>query len=797
MGAAVKGKADIGYVVFLAGLTLILLVLSRYIVNGEPVDVRSDEAEVTSALPLYDGIEIRQPLTVMEQMNWRQGYYALRFAVCDRNSAGRVICTLEQGVELCSAEIGLSEIESGTWLELRDLAYGKLECGEAILRIRTEHVDEGELAVAAGPDYYGFGLTDYNGMRQEVTLAQAYHYHITGMEYTVRLLCYGVVVLCAAALALLVAGRSIGNSGKCLMAFWIMTVMFMAVIYLLDSSIYLEPAYAEAVTNFLQYARNEKLTANLLIADAGYLPLLPRLITLLYVKVLRLPSVYALYFMQTVACLICSMIWALFVLHPFHGFMRLSGRILWCMLVMLSCFYEETLFFTNHAYWGIYLLLLLLVADLECFPGWIYAGLLGMSALICLSKGTYVVMLPLMILHLLFFRRSIGKRDKILAFVVGTASLLQLLYSFGGQGDGGIWIDASAGEGGVLGYWLRLAVRVFVEFGAYLLAPLGRMIRNMPGPVLLLGLAAFLFLAVHFTGTVLIPLFKGKTVDRQRAVFYTIVMFQLIVSAFYLVTVKPVPASWNEMGRIDFKQMGHKYEIFSNMGFYMLLLAGSALLVRYRAGADSKSAERGMAGSRKPQTGFRESIGGYGVVALLCVFCLTNPVMKLSGWADAAVSDSRVYAKDINTGWWECRDLFTENAFFIPVRADHWGYGSNATIYQVGTDIYFEEASCVNLKETSDGYHSTYEMLSGEHGQNVIEVMIRRPARVDMSVCRAQLLDADDNILAEAEQIGGGRYKKCLFRFGQPVNGAEKIRFTDGSGQPVYYKDYIAWVRAW
>ena len=66
------------------------------------------------------------------------------------------------------------------------------------------------------------------------------------------------------------------------------------------------------------------------------------------------------------------------------------------MLVMMTCFCEETLFFTNHAYWGIYLLLLLLVADLEAFPGWVYAGLLGAASLICLSKGTYAVMLPLM-----------------------------------------------------------------------------------------------------------------------------------------------------------------------------------------------------------------------------------------------------------------------------------------------------------------------------------------------------------------------------------------------------------------
>ena len=124
MGAAVKEKKDIGYRVFLAGLAIVLLVLSRYVVNGEPVDVRSDEAEITTALPLYDGIEIRQPLHITEEMNWRQGYYALFFAECDRNSIGQLICTLEQGAEPGSVEIELREMEQGAWLRLGSLPLG-------------------------------------------------------------------------------------------------------------------------------------------------------------------------------------------------------------------------------------------------------------------------------------------------------------------------------------------------------------------------------------------------------------------------------------------------------------------------------------------------------------------------------------------------------------------------------------------------------------------------------------------------------------------------------------------------
>lgn len=56
-----------------AGLLVMLLVLSRYVVNGEPVDIRSGSAETEIGLPLSDDIEIRQPMIITKEMDWRQG----------------------------------------------------------------------------------------------------------------------------------------------------------------------------------------------------------------------------------------------------------------------------------------------------------------------------------------------------------------------------------------------------------------------------------------------------------------------------------------------------------------------------------------------------------------------------------------------------------------------------------------------------------------------------------------------------------------------------------------------------
>ncbi len=552
------------YIPFLVGMLVVLLALSRYIVNGEPVDVRSDAADLADGIMLSDGMEIMQPLTIPEGSSWRQGYYALFVSESSPDSAGKLVYTLQQDGRQDTQSLSLGEMTGGTWVRLQKLPLKKLESGTATLLLRTEGVAEGELEIAVGPDFYGFGNFSLNGNAQQTTLAQACHYHVTGTEYTIRLVCYGIVLLCATVLVFLAfagaeKGKSAEKSPACFFAFSVLTVFFMAVIYLVNSSVYLEPTYAEAVTNFLRFAREEKLTANLLIADAGYLPLLPRLIMLFYVKLLRVPASAALYFMQGTACLLCSMVWAFFVLPPFKGLMRFPNRILWCMLVMMTCFCEETLFFTNHAYWGIYLLLLLLVADLEAFSRWIYAGLLGAAALVCLSKGTYAVMLPLMLFYLLLFWKSIGRRARLFAFVTGAASLLQLLYSFGGQGDGGGWIDAASM--GQAAYWLRLAGRLAVELGAALLTPLREILWRLPFSGILAGatgVVGLVVLAAGFVVQVLCPLFHGKKVDRQRVTFCTLAMFLVIVSAFFLVTVKRVPDSWEAVGKIGAAQMGQQ-----------------------------------------------------------------------------------------------------------------------------------------------------------------------------------------------------------------------------------------------
>ena len=188
--------------------------------------------------------------------------------------------------------------------------------------------------------------------------------------------------------------------------------------------------------------------------------------------------------------------------------------------------------------------------------------------------------------------------------------------------------------------------------------------------------------------------------------------------------------------------------------------------------------------------------GRYGLLILTAVFCLTNPVMQLSGWAGAETSDRRVYAGDINAGWWESKDAMKNSAFFVPTRGDNWGCSRGATLYQVGVDTFFEETAGRNLDEQIPGYHCSYEIQEETQAQHLIGVVIRRPQRIDKD-CRVRLVAEDGQVIAEAVQIGSGRYKLCRFSLDAPVEGVRRIEFVDADGELIWFKDYIAWVSAW
>lgn len=778
---------------------LFLLSLSRYCMQGEPRLIVSDDAK-QSYFSVYDGMEIMQPLTITEEMNWRQGEYALSFLQVSmeeeqqndtQSTSGMLHFRIEQEKQsIEEATMSVQELEvsqkqygesfdEDTYISL-PLDFTKLSPGEANLYVTTEGIAEGELLLACGTDYYGFGETMINGSGSGMTLFQKYSYHVVSGEYQWRLFCYGFVVFGMVCLCFLVIGKE-ENKKRCYAVFGVLTGMFLAIFYIYDSSVILEPTYAEAVTNFMKFAREESFVTNLFLTDAGYLPLLPRLITLFFMKLLRLPAAEALYFMQMSASILCCMMWAFFCLYPFRKYMPLALRVIFCLLVMAVCFQEETLFFTNFPYWGILPILLMLLSDMQSWNKAEFWTGTVFGILICLSKGAYAVMFPVMMLYLLFFYPDLNRRQKVYGFGIAGGALLQIIYSFSGSGDGSHWIRAE--QLGQISYLLKLLCKSITDIGSYFSIWLGKYAQSMGVLFGICSMFAVVLLLVGFVWKLVLPKMQKKKVDERWMHCYTILLFLAITVVFYRVTTKVTDNSWTAVLTADYVQMGDKYEIFGDVAGMLLFMLGISSITREEQEIQQKK-----------RWEYGKSIG---MSVLFLAFCLTSSRLSLQDLGSVIVSDSRTYAGDLNVSWAQTKEMIDKSAFFVPLRGEWWSYSKNVTVYQVGEENYFEESHGVNLGEMEPGYRSSYTLEEGMAAENLLEVWIHNPNRIAGAPYKIRLLNENGTVLQEIPQYGSYGNSKAGFVLDTPVNGVKTIQFLDCNGNEIYIDNYICWVSAW
>lgn len=787
-----KEKWKSEFFVLWAVFILFLLSLSRYCMQGEPRQIMSDDTIGQSLLSFHDGMEIMQPLTITEEMDWRQGEYALLFQElpAEEQENGVIHFRIEQGQQAAEqATVSIQELKSrqnqlgerfgeGIYVPL-PLDFTKLSAKEAALYMTTEGVSEGELLLVCGKDYYGFGETLLNGKGCGMTLFQKYSYHLATGEYKLRLLCYGTVVLCMIFLSLLLLGKE-ESKKQCYAVFAVLTGMFLAVFYIYDSSVMLEPTYAEAVTNFMKFAREKSFTENLFLTDAGYLPLFPRLITLFFIKLLRFPAAEALYLMQMCACILCCMMWTFFCLYPFRKYMPLALRVVFCIITMAVCFHSETLFFTNFPYWGILPILLILLSDMKAWNKAEFWMGTGFGMLICLSKGAYAVIFPFMLLYLLFFYTELNRRQKVYGFGMAGAALLQIFYSFSGSGDGSNWIRAE--QLGELSYLLKLFCKSMTDVVSYWGIWLGK---YMEKAGVLFGIGAILIvgcLLFCFVWKLVLPKLHKERTEEKWMHFYTILLFLAITVVFYRVTTKVTADTWLAAFTAEYGQMGDKYEIFCDIAGLLLLMLGISCL------ADKERVKK------EQKWIYSKSVG---MAVLFLAFCITSPRLGLKDLGSVTISDGRTYEGNLNVSWAKTKDIIKKDAFFLPVRGEWWSYSKNVTVYQVGEDAFFEESKGSNLGEMEPGYRSCYTLEEGMPSENLLEIWIHNPNRITGAPYKIRLENENGTVLQEVTQFGGTGNSKAGFVLDTPVNGVKTIQFLDCNGNEIYIDHYICWISAW
>lgn len=193
----------------------------------------------------------------------------------------------------------------------------------------------------------------------------------------------------------------------------------------LPSLTYNAEVFAESGTNFFINAYEGTIFQNLLILDAGYLPLLQRIVAVFAVKMF--PIALYPFVTQFVAICFIAIMASIINIREFRkicpsDFIRFA---LGLSIAFISDYELNTLI--NFSYYGVVLLFLGIFLDKQKMSTTIYSILVAASSLVILSKGHFVIFIPIFLFLAFRSMKMKMKRTALFYYILLAASFIQLV----------------------------------------------------------------------------------------------------------------------------------------------------------------------------------------------------------------------------------------------------------------------------------------------------------------------------------------------------------------------------------
>lgn len=217
---------------------------------------------------------------------------------------------------------------------------------------------------------------------------------------------------------------SIPHSDLILLAISVFTIIAIK-FYQFPSLTYHAELFAENGTNFFINAYNLDFISNLKTLDAGYIPLIQRITAVLLVKVFHIINYYP-FASQLIAISSIAIFSSIINLNIFRKIHDSSAiRFILGISIGLISDYELNVFI-NFIYYGAFLLFLLFFIDKEKLNKFLMIILSILSSAILLSKGQFIVFIPVY----LFFTFFHFKRKEIKSFIYFLSGFMAGLIQF-------------------------------------------------------------------------------------------------------------------------------------------------------------------------------------------------------------------------------------------------------------------------------------------------------------------------------------------------------------------------------
>lgn len=751
-------------------LILIIIATSKYIANGRPYIFQTEAQD--GIIQLKDNSLISQNVIVNEQSKWNKESYSIKFKKNDDDIKGWLTFTLVQNSNILNRyRVNAEDITSDEFYPLNQFNYDLLKEGEATVSIQGNQLTQ-PIGVEITTNTYQIPNCFLDGNDTGNTLVQKYSYHTIDGEYYTRIAVY-VVFIFSIFIAIIIILRGKEQIKICNRIQVLLIVCFFALNYIYDSSMFIQPMWAETVTNFLHNALTQKFSINLLISDAGYLPFLQRIIALLIVKILRISPYYAVLVMQLTAFAISGYILTFFIKYPFRKFTSLKIRFLLCLLMMIQLINSVTGSFINFIVYGIVLILFYLLSDSNEWSKKEYFFITAFSFLACISKGQYVIILPFMCLCLLLFYKRYSIRDKIFMIVCSIGAGIQLIYYFLSKTQLGInWVDVKQSSG-QSDYIIKLISECLRDIASYFMLIFEKNITAFNGIAAIFTISLFVILIYLFIKKVILKIIKKQDISRNTIDLFMCLIFMIASVLFFRVTVLGVSTDdWRtfDFWNFNYRDISGRYEVF----VYIPVILISFILIRILRDKTNKKIET--------------------VAVLILTICIMigNSRIQLNGVGTNACSDARVYTNNLISERLLLKGLDKAVCRVIPIRPDMieyggtfgWSYMKNANVYYMGDNIFAwgkgtAEISAAEI--SSDIKLGDYPQIRKDRG--IWQVFLARNNLINNEKFLLKAKNSKGEVIKLVEQDNSANQRLVSFTFDQPLYGVDEIQIVNEKGE--------------
>lgn len=659
---------------------------------------------------------------------------------------GTLRFTLRQGDVLESFELDIHGIEDWTYVDFSG-ALKRFHDGIATLEVKSLDTQQGSSLYIpyTGQDIYEIPAASFNGEPLPGPLCVRYD---TGNPQPVAPTAWAVGA--ALLLAVIAAGIILTKYPKDTLVYAVTVALVFLTICLKYPTYTIDgEAWAEVGSLYIPSAQHSGFFQNLFVLENGlYLNMLGRLIT--WVSVRCLPTLTgAVLAMDLVGLLLVSMMGSVLATGALRKYVTPLESV-WISVLVTTCLVSAETIATPliTGYWGIVPILTLLaviIFQVE-ISNKLYWFLGSMVILSTLSRMSFVIFIPILLLVALLQREKLTRRDVSFVALELIVCLFQGIVSLMIKRRSGLALVGGGDLGSIkIGNPLRL-----LEQAAYAQVQfINTLFRVRNGSFLMWNL---LLLAAIFGGSVFLLVCIIKKKHRQPAVFaLALLLTSLGNTVMQLTAGFGVPFNgWDAV--MDFPRT--RAWFFSYIGLFGIVLMLFACLRR----SDTWRRER--------------AIQMFGVVMMALGVLIVCSFQVVDGDGGDCF-----YNNAVETGDWEnYSGMASHAAFMIPVAP---AMESDSAWYYRSSDCQVQRVTTEKGSNLELDLDTRYAVSLYVH-KDTWENQISHPAYY------VSVYDRDGNLAATVPQISDVEEEYVGFDLDMPINGISKLEFTHEDGTPAY-----------